>query len=77
MTQNSNPATSEVPGSATRHFLTGLVAAAIGGYAAKKGLPSLPTEVVSETSSWVMGVGAIVAAGVSSALGGLWRKYFA
>lgn len=67
------PVANTPAGSATRHFVTGILAALLGGYAARKGVP-VPPEVLQETSGWVLGLGTALAAGAAGAVGALWRK---
>lgn len=61
-------------GSATRHAITGAVAAAIAAYAAKKGFP-VPADAAAEISTWLVGGAIAASAAVASALGAIFRRF--
>jgi len=60
-------------GSATRHTATAL-AAILAALAAKRGI-HVPGEVATEVSGWLLAAVVTVSAGISGALGALWRRW--
>lgn len=66
-----NPNAQTPGGSATRHFVTYVLAGVLGGWAAKKGLP-VPPEVAGETAAWLVDL--VLGGAVAAGAGALWRK---